>query len=66
MVVLAIFFPIQLFLLGKVLLGVLFWITLWGLLVWWVVEWFLTPRRVREFNGQVAMDVATEMHLFDK
>lgn len=56
MLLLAIFFPIQLFLLGKVGLGILFWLTGWGLLVWWVIEWFLTPGRVRDYNSRLATD----------
>jgi hypothetical protein len=58
---LAIVFPIQLFLLGKVLLGILFIITVGGFGVWYVVEWFLTPGRVREYNREVASDILVSM-----
>jgi hypothetical protein len=61
MVALAIIFPIQLFLLGKVLLGILFVITAGGFGVWYIVEWFLTPGRVREFNRKVASDILVSM-----
>lgn len=54
MVALSILFPIQLFFLGKILLGILFLITGGGFGVWYVVEWFLTPGRVREYNTNVA------------
>lgn len=54
MVALSILLPIQLFLLGRVLLGILFLITGGGLGVWYVIEWFLTPGRVREYNTKVA------------
>lgn len=57
MMALAILFPIQLLLLGKVLLGILFLITGGGFGVWYVVEWFLTPGRVREYNAKVAADI---------
>jgi hypothetical protein len=57
MMALAILFPIQLLLLGKVLLGILFLITGGGFGVWYVVEWFLTPGRVREYNAKVAGDI---------
>lgn len=57
MVALSILFPIQLFLLGKVLLGILFLITGGGFGVWYVIEWFLTPGRVREYNTKVAGDI---------
>lgn len=56
MILLAILFPIQLFLLGKFWLGVLFWITGGGFGVWYVIEWFLTPGRVRDYNSAVAAD----------
>ncbi len=54
MVALAILFPIQMFLLGRVLLGILFLITGGGFGVWYVIEWFLTPGRVRDYNTRVA------------
>lgn len=54
MMALAILFPIQLFFLGKVFLGILFWITGGGLGVWYVIEWFLTPKRVYDYNTRVA------------
>lgn len=56
MVLLSIFFPIQLFLVGKIGLGILFWLTGGGLGVWYVIEWFLTPGRVRDYNARVAND----------
>lgn len=56
MMALSIIFPIQLFFLGKVLLGILFLITGGGFGVWYVVEWFLTPGRVREYNDAVALE----------
>lgn len=61
MVILAVIFPIQLFFLRKVPLGVLFWLTLGGLGVWWIVEWFLTPGRVRAYNNEVATEILSEM-----
>lgn len=54
MVALAILLPIQLFLLGRVLLGILFLITGGGFGIWYVIEWFLTPGRVRDYNTRVA------------
>lgn len=61
MIALAILFPIQLFLLGKVLLGLLFWLTAGGFGIWYVVEWFLTPGRVHEYNEKVANDILASM-----
>ncbi len=54
MMALAILLPVQLFLLGRVLLGILFLITGGGFGVWYVIEWFLTPGRVRDYNTRVA------------
>jgi hypothetical protein len=59
MMALAILFPIQLFLLGRIVLGILFLITGGGLGVWYVVEWFLTPGRVRDYNAKVASETLT-------
>lgn len=56
MMALAILFPIQLFLLGKIGLGILFLLTGGGLGVWFVIEWFLTPGRVRDYNTKVASE----------
>lgn len=54
MMALAILFPIQLLFLGKVVLGIIFLITGGGFGVWYVIEWFLTPGRVRDYNAGVA------------
>jgi hypothetical protein len=54
MVALSILFPIQLFLLGRIRLGILFAVTGGGLGVWYIIESFLTPGRVRESNAKVA------------
>lgn len=56
MVAFAILLPIQLFLLSRVLLGILFLITGGGFGVWYVIEWFLTPGRVRDYNTRVATE----------
>lgn len=61
MVLLAVFFPIQFILLKKVGLWVAFLFTGGGLGIWWIVEWFMTPGRVRAFNSQVAMDIAGQV-----
>lgn len=59
----AVLFPIQLFLLGKPGLGFLYWITLGGLGVWTIVEWFLTDKRVRIYNGELATDIARDLKI---
>ncbi|MCK4460559.1 MAG: TM2 domain-containing protein [candidate division Zixibacteria bacterium] len=66
MVFLAIFFPIQLFLLGKTGLGIVFILTAGGVWIWWIIEWFLTPKRVREYNEDVATKILTEMKIMSR
>jgi len=57
MMVLAILFPIQLFFLGRIGLAVLFLLTGGGLGIWYVIEWFLTPGRVRDYNTGIASEI---------
>ncbi len=63
MVLLAIFFPIQLFLLDKTGLGIAFLLTAGGLFVWWFIEIFLTPGRVHHYNEELAVQIALEVRL---
>ena len=58
---LSIFFPIQLFILGKTGLGIAFLLTGGGAFVWWIIEWFLTGKRVDEFNDQLAINILQAM-----
>jgi hypothetical protein len=62
---LAILFPIQFFLLGKTGLGIAFIITFGGMGVWWIIEWFLTPKRVKSFNEDMATRLLTEMKIMN-
>jgi len=66
MVVLSIFFPIQLFLLGKVGLGIVFILTGGGFFIWYLFEIFNTPKRVIEYNGDIATKIITDMKLMSK
>ncbi len=59
MVALSILLPIQLFFLGRVLLGIIFLLTGGGFGIWYVIEWFLTPGRVRDYNARVANEALT-------
>jgi len=63
MVVLAILFPIQLFFLGKVGLGVAFIVTWGGVGIWYFIEWFLTPGRVDTYNANVAEEILADVKL---
>ena len=66
MVFLAIFFPIHFFLLGKAGLGLIYWFTWGGCFIWYFVEWFLTPARVREYNDDVAFKVMTDIKIINQ
>ena len=62
-VVLAIIFPIQLVLLNRLGLQLAFWFTVGGLGVWYVIESFKTPGRVREYNDDVAKEIARDLSI---
>ena len=62
-VLLAILFPIQLVLLGRLGLQLAFWFTFGGLFVWWIIEWFLTPKRVQEYNDTIAVEIARNLSI---
>lgn len=66
MVFLAMFFPIQLFVLGKTGLGVVFLLTGGGFGIWYFIEWFVTPKRVREINDDIATKILTDMKLMSQ
>jgi hypothetical protein len=66
MVFLAIFFPIQLFVMGKMGLGFIFLFTGGGFGIWYLIEWFLTPKRVREINEDVATKTLTDMKIMSQ
>ena len=61
MLLLAILFPIQLFFLGRIGLGILFLLTAGGFGVWYVIEWFLTPGRVRKYNQSLALQIVQDL-----
>lgn len=66
MLLLAIFFPIQLFLLGKAGLGVAFLLTGGGLLIWWLVEIFMAIPRTHSYNRDIAMAVVRDIKIFQQ
>ena len=65
MLILAIIFPIQLFFLKKHILGFIFLSTAGGFFIWWVIEIFLTPSRVRTYNEELAMQIITNMKMLN-
>ncbi|KIX15280.1 hypothetical protein X474_03665 [Dethiosulfatarculus sandiegensis] len=48
---------------GKTGLGVAFLLTAGGLWVWYFVEIFLTPKRVREYNADIATSILRDMKI---
>ena len=65
MLLLAIFFPIQLFFLKKHILGFIFVSTMGGMLIWWIIEIFLTSGRVKTYNEELAMQIITNMKILN-
>lgn len=63
LIFLSLFFPVQLLVLGKVGLGILFWFTAGGFGLWYVIEWFLTPGRVDAYNNEIATEVARDVKI---
>lgn len=45
----------------RLVLSFSFIFTINGLFVWWLLEWFLAPRRVRKYNQDLAMDVLKDV-----
>lgn len=63
LLVLAVFLPVQFFLLGRTALGLLFWATLGGFGFWWFLEIFLAPRRARAFNEDLARELMRDLKI---
>lgn len=61
LVLLAVFFPIQLFVLGKIGLGIVFWLTAGGFFIWWFIEIFLTPTRVQQYNEDLSIEIIRDI-----
>lgn len=61
MIILAVIFPIQLFLLGKVGLGIAYWLTGGGCGIWWIIEIILASKRTKEYNEDVAKSIMRDM-----
>lgn len=49
------------FYLGKWGVQILFWLTVGGLLVWWLVDLFRIPAMIRDHNRDVAVDVLKDL-----
>ncbi len=63
MQLLAIFFPIQHFLMGKTGLGILFWTTFFGAGIWWVIDVISINGRVKDYNEDIARTLLRDMKI---
>lgn len=61
MILLAIFFPIQLFFLGKTGLGIAYLLTGGGCGIWYIVEIFMTSSRTKDYNDELAGKIMQEV-----
>lgn len=57
MTLLAIFFPIQFWLLGKIGLGIAFSLTGGGCGIWYIAEMFMAGGRTRQYNDELAQRI---------
>ncbi len=64
--VLATVFFVHFFVYGKVGMGIVYWLTAWGFMFWWVIELLLIGKRLNDHNNQIAMELAREMSLMEK
>lgn len=63
--ILAIFLPIQLFLLGKTGLGVFFLLTWGGGFIWWIIEIFLAVPRTNTYNEDLAKTILRDIKIMN-
>lgn len=63
MVLLAILFPIQFFFLGKTGLGIAYWLTGGFFGLGWIVFWFVTPSKTRQYNEMLAETLVRNIEL---
>ena len=42
---------------------IVFWVTLGGLLIWWVVDLFRIPAMIRRYNEEVATDIMRRLQM---
>ncbi len=63
MQLLAIFFPVQHFLMGKTGLGILFWTTFFGFGVWWIIDVISISGRVKDYNEEIARTLLRDMKI---
>ncbi|MFP9117176.1 TM2 domain-containing protein [Flavobacterium sp. RNTU_13] len=42
---------------------VLCWFTLWGFLLWWLIDWFRIPSIINRYNKDLSIKIMTEISL---
>ncbi|MFA8442244.1 hypothetical protein [Yoonia sp.] len=62
-VLLAVFLPIQFFLEGRVVTGLIFWFTLGGLGIWYVIEILTVAGRTKTHNEEEAKRLIRDMNI---
>lgn len=60
---LAIFFPIHFFFEDRIVLGLVYWLTIGGFGVWWLVEIFTVWGRTSRFNEDTAVALLRDMKI---
>lgn len=65
MLLLAILFPIHFFFEGRVGLGVLYWLTLGGFGIWWVIEILTVWGRTKRYNQDSATALLRDMKIMN-
>lgn len=65
MLLLAILFPIHFFFEGRVGLGILYWLTLGGFGLWWLVEIVMVWGRTKRFNQDTATALLRDMKIMN-
>ena len=53
------------FYLGKVWLNILFWASIGGFGLWWLIDLFRTGAMVREYNKSVAITVLRDVQILN-
>ena len=63
LLILAILFPIHFFLEGRVGMGLLYWITIGGFGIWWIIEIFLVWGRTNRYNEDQSKALLRDMKI---
>lgn len=42
------------------------WISFWGFLIWWIIDWFRIPKLVRDYNYELALALMNQYSFLTK